>query len=803
MTNRIYQWLLMATLTMFFSMSVTSCKEDDKDNSEEQQKEMEEEAAQAEKAFKFYEVVSQLADLSEMTADYESQTFEPFIGDEAEGDPLTRIVSINDMATAAEYFAELTGADVTEDTPSFTYSDPAVGTLIYTRTNDGKSWATVDVNIKQVPALKKIVYQSAEQAGTNGSFRGTAYYRFGDVIQRTYTSKPKAKGMPAQICTEYWICVRPAFGPDEKGDSHWVCLNQLPEDNMEYVDGSNHTDYYVPTKVCTETKHMQNLAELLYAIFHPEEWKQNLDTYHGQGLKMFNGLKYENIDYHNEYFWRRVQQGWRENNIAQLAFNMKSLDDLQHAIDTEGLNLLYKGYKWLKTLSWSCELFTARYSSGEYIDEQNFHLAEFGSKKVDMRDIHFDCHNMGEDIKNYREFFGNDTIRRWVIRYAPGKKLMSRGTFNKFEGITGCEEVWRYNREFGPWDNLSNTPPEKTPMMFTNRGFYAPGDVVKDEKGNRWFCVQGSPYQGVYNPADDYSYFVSFDKGAIGDNLGNLPSKNLAMQIMFSIEIFFHDIFSHIEEDKNGAFASVAHTLIKSYADVDILDLVAVRDTMHAFPVDPNHKEEVPNSFINALYRDENGQLCVLRLIGDYTAFQDEGGQYGVRDWSWHFYDKYREPNGNYERPMFLSDLGDPDLVRTYSKDIWVTLPWYDLNQRKKVASPGYRTTTENVDDLNRFFYVLGHNIYNGNIATNMYNEPIVAFAVKRVRDTGGRASHFDDGTKFTKVNYGLEEYLIKEASIMYKNHNPSVLTSTYNIYEHREYLNDVIYHWGMNNPTR
>ena len=259
---------LMAALVLALGMSVTSCK-DDKNEGGEQTPEKQEQA-QASKAFKFYQVVSHLADLSAMDdATYESQTFEPIIGEESQNDPLTRVVATNNMETAARRFTDIIGLSkgkgFSASTLSYTYSDPDVGTLTYTKSTDGSSWATVDVDIKQVPHLTKIVYCTPEQMGDNGKFSGTAYYRFGDVIKRNHVSKT------GQICTEYWICVRPCFGPEGKGDSHWISVGQLPEDNMFHHSGSNGTEYWVPTKVCENEEHMQNFAELLYAIFRPNE----------------------------------------------------------------------------------------------------------------------------------------------------------------------------------------------------------------------------------------------------------------------------------------------------------------------------------------------------------------------------------------------------------------------------------------------------------------------------------------------------------------------------------------------------
>jgi len=89
------------------------------------------------------------------------------------------------------------------------------------------NFAEVDVNIRQIPHLQKIVYK-APGTGENGSFQGRSYYRFGDVI-----SLPGEDGEK-----EYWICVRPAFSVEGKEDSHWMSVgrrvNAVHIDNSEY-----------------------------------------------------------------------------------------------------------------------------------------------------------------------------------------------------------------------------------------------------------------------------------------------------------------------------------------------------------------------------------------------------------------------------------------------------------------------------------------------------------------------------------------------------------------------------------------
>ena len=270
-----FKFWLMAAVVCSLALSVTSCREEE-DEFGMTKKERKEAEAKAEANNKFWSVVGQLVSMSNYTEDYAGKTFEPIIGTPDNGDSQTRIVLTNGMEAAAHNFADLINAEegtIDENTATYTYKDKEVGTLTYTKVGDGTAWATVDVNIKQIPHLSKIIYRSPQQGDTNGSFGGgTAYYRFGDVIYRTITS---AAGKQE---TEYWICVRPSFDPEGKGDSHWATISPLPKENVWEYKGSNGITYRVPTGLGTNKEQMQNFAELLFAIHHPEKWSTNVDN---------------------------------------------------------------------------------------------------------------------------------------------------------------------------------------------------------------------------------------------------------------------------------------------------------------------------------------------------------------------------------------------------------------------------------------------------------------------------------------------------------------------------------------------
>lgn len=406
----------------------------------------------------FWSIVGQLTNPGNYTPDYQNKTFEPTIGVAVESS-YDRIVETNDPVSAAFRFANLVGLENFDpETDRYEYSHPAVGTLVYTKSTDDTSLATVKVTIKQMPHLANIVYMTAKQMGYNDrSFRGTAYYRFGDVISRTL---PEGK-------TEYWVCVRPAFGPEEKQISRWICVNTVPDKFMTSRTG-NGREWHVPNSgISRDSENMQNLAEMLYAIAHPDRWEENVNTYnkntaafYDRGMPFFTDFDKNKIQYHNRYFWERVHRAWTQRDIFRTVFGVDEADFLRR-LDADGLHLLYKGNLW-NTSTYSCTLYEAVYKEGTGDKEHNMHRAEYPSQKQEVRNMVLDCRSMSGNTGNYIRFFNNDGAYRWVIRHSSGEELASDGRFHVKYAINGFTEVYRYNDFYGPVD-LDEDPEITTP----------------------------------------------------------------------------------------------------------------------------------------------------------------------------------------------------------------------------------------------------------------------------------------------------------------------------------------------------
>ena len=645
----------------------------------------------------FWDIVGKLVDIDQITPDYEGKTFTPVIGEPADDDPTTRIVAVNSLIGAVNRYNNLTGESIDENTASHSFSLKDVGSLNYRKVTDNSAWAIVDVSIPAVPTLSRIIYRSPEQGDTNGSVgdNGSAYYRFGDVIKRTRAEDDNI---------EYWICVRPAFGPEGKGDSHWVSVSPLPESNLwPYCDegapftASNGMNYSLPYNLRDDTEWMQDFAELLYAIHHPVTWSNNIDNNYSEGWfgpngqLMFHDFHKDKKEFHNIGFWDNVRKGWEQHNVYSMVFG-KSQSYFSQITSSGGAGLycLYNGHSWWTFFENSPTLYQAHYSpDSDDITKHNMYNVTYS--KVSHQVVEPDDPNPGANnfpldfhaARSYeqpyfvkREFFG-DNHPRWIIRYATGKELATDGNWNPQFRMVGCEDVYRYYRDILP-DKILTQQPEITDIVSSNEekyagnhGYFLWGSIYRDEEGSYWLCYfNWYNYTEEVKTKDHYARFISFDKLKTTTQTSDfgsgkfytselIPQREapLALAILMSI------CGTNPNTDANNAMHKNIRQKIKQFSNYDV-GVVLVRDTLCT--VDNNGTIVNIHGNIDALslmyepeYGLDEGEQPYLRMIKDASKTGPERTQLAKMAYDvGHFYTEYNVP-GDHPLGRYLMDLTD------------------------------------------------------------------------------------------------------------------------------------------------
>ena len=768
----------MAALVCGLSLSVTSCKDDNKDDNESNggntDQELVQDATDTDEAMAAYSWLTNMASVEEFTDDWASKTYEPTIGVESQNQANTRIVVVANMDYAKMNFASISGMSISALSATQSQTIDGVGTITWTPSAEGASnLATVDVNTKLIPHLTKIVYCTAEQVGDNGSsFDGTAYYRFGDVIE-------DRDGY-------YWVCVKPAFGTGKSAQKqgYWInIINRDPVNGKSTLTGKvppiptknikskwnkdkayNYNTILLPTALNSTKDQVHNLSNLVWALLDPQAYQEAV------GADNIGLGSYE-YKYNGKMFCDRVAQKWKELGIWEKLFN-RSYDQMKQM---KKLNFFYEGYRWHlgmgnvgKVTLQTTDQFSTTYLST--LDEDQNHRVELGEKGAGF-DIGRYCSDPEQDAScassgkaGYapaRQFTATEGY--WVVRQKTSKELA--GTFSTpdvYNNITNTSDTYNYNQSYGKAPGSFFTVEEED--SYKNRCFYSIGDVVKDKNNGKWFCVQASPYNTDYGSEENnYAYFVSYSRKAVGEKMKNIPaSKELAAQMLFALQSWFNFGTGKIN-DPEAVFSRIVEN-VKKNTGVNWYDLFLERDTVCQTTLG---KRTAHCDFGSTVYRDADGKICVLRLIYDDTRENPSGGG---RNFEWNFWDSY---TSDPQQTMMYADLADTVKIKKYTADKWVNLPWYNPKTQEQYLDERmakHYVPNKHVINFDDCIYDKAiHGLYeylNLIAITNAYYEPLIAFTVKRVKDTGYSSTAFEDGTAYTHVSLA-RDYLSDFAELV------------------------------------
>ena len=732
-TKRTIHFWLMAALMGGLTLGFTACSDDDKPTEEQRVEQELSDAAD------FWNVVGQLTDDVLPDEGWQTATYAPSIG-EADGTNSTvRIVQCADTENAAENFADLVGLtygkDITADTPEYTYKNDLVGTLTYRRSG-GETLATVDVDIKQMPGLQQIVYR---QVVENASFSGTAYYRFGDVV-----AKQNADGQ-----TDYWICVRPAFGPAGKGDSHWISLSKIPSANVKTVNktvSGQKLTHIMPKSLSTNQEHMQNLAEMIYAMLCPDDWAKNLKEGDGyKKLKYFKDFDYVKLfDYHNDEYFRNVASGWADRFVA--IFGMTA-DELRQELQKNGLNLIYG---------------TATMSSNNIsLPMATFYQTNLKTKVLSKKTSTWDkqSFNIYDLTKNgYAEFTNasGGTEKAWVVRYATGATLAKGSAenpvFDKQKKLPNCQDVIVFNRDVDhidmSYDALKITAPKEYAVAAGYEGtdsHYRFGDVYLDEEGNHWFVISMSGLsEGKVEEASPYAELITFEGikfTADGARAINLPTREQAIRGAFWLSFLNYNTmknkYNTREEWENDYSLpySPSYLCLLDNANYCCTDLVQVLTAQNGDPRAPSLAASIAYSdpmssskqrLMRWVMNNQNSKNDIEYYVWDHYPSQPSATATKVTNFS--------------NNSIFLQDIADPNMVARYAEDSYARQALFPWDGPVENQNQPARQPRSSIDVRANFAYNCVYNRstwWNREFLADMWNAPVIMFRITRVEDRG------------------------------------------------------------------
>lgn len=430
-------------------LSITSCKDDDNDKTND---DPETEKTDTKGELAAMRWLCALTDTRDLTDDWASKTYDPTVGQPSTQNELNRIVVVSNLDEAKTEFASLAGIDLDGLDGVKTVSDEGVGSLTWTPSAEGaENLATVDVNSPLLPKLRQIVYCTSEQTGKNGiifdNVKGTAYYRFGDVVQ--------------DLDGYYWVCVRPCFAPD-KGDSHWFNIFNAAESGGEkkipakflQTKWDNKKEYnnkpiVLPTRLPYNAWKIHDLAQLIQAMLHPEMYEQDYTESKESALGGFpaelNGrLFVEKV----ASFWRAKQESTgNKYSIWEMIFNTTQ----EKLANITEIDFYTQGYSWGLFDGNNCTLYYYRSTEHRKLykpcDEMEFDV----TAGFDVRAFAGDpdaSDNVAPQMRQLYTNYNKKSYANYLVRYATGKDL-AKSFLNPspYKQLANTTDIYVYNKK--------------------------------------------------------------------------------------------------------------------------------------------------------------------------------------------------------------------------------------------------------------------------------------------------------------------------------------------------------------------
>ena len=457
---------------------------------------------------------------------------------------------------------------------------------------------------------------------------------------------------------------------------------------MTKVINTQRVTHSLPKSLATNREHMQNLAEMLYAMTSPGQWAENLATNNGyKTLKYFRDFNYEKLfPYNDDSFFNEVAYYWEQKGLFQTLFGLTRAQ-MKSELEQGGLKLVYSS----ATMSGNkIQMPIATYYNTNLKTEA---LSKSNSEWTTAFNIQ---QLMNPGYITYSDISGQR--KAWLVRYATGATLckgsQEAAAFNKYGRLTNCEDVFVYNRDVlnltMTANALSGTEPMKTVNDATkwNLGdysgyaFYEHGDILLDENGHHWIVINqaGNPDSqediGEKMPFAELVCFEGFDISANRKDVTNLPSHDEAIRGAFRLDMFFTQtggIFGLKKADKpqwikDGKYPLWGSSLYNAleFLNVEMRDLFQLIYAQNGDPRQSSHAASIA-------YSDGTGRLRLMRFIVN--------NQNVKQDFHFYLWDHYvASPDATTQLyPSYAYDMKSPIYLDNLTDSMYIKL--YDTLQ--------------------------------------------------------------------------------------------------------------------------
>lgn len=489
-------------LTMFSTLLLlgsASCSDTDLANGDGGQGGDETENVLNKKQAQKYEALSSLlgvvAEVDSLPSNWDKSDYavEPTLGVVAdEGNQHVRYVVTTSAEEADRVYRSMISADVSAVATNDAWSMEGIGSLNFKVLNQTDCYATLDVDVQQLPHLEQIRFVPSSAIGDNIAPKDDPYYGVGDVIRQKNGDETET----------YWVCVRPCSKAAAVRKSHWCTLQLNPYDcptNPNYVKltKKGKADIYLPTGLCKEKgdgeRMVQNYFNVLRVLQRPDVYENATGI--GEITKESGELSYDKVV--------SLCNMWEDLGIWDKLGKSNVVSGLLQKLNEEkpSLNAFYYGYN--KVLwgdgdyrVYNMQLFTGNKGAnkGMFTDVEKQKLwLSFSNQEVNFKSYEDEAGSkrisqLHDEDDGQSQLF---TENQYIVKYKTGAQLEENKVFSTDNTVGQSFEARGNN--YGITDVLAYKKLiDKKVESADDTPFYAFGDIAMPEAAHdiSYFCIK-------------------------------------------------------------------------------------------------------------------------------------------------------------------------------------------------------------------------------------------------------------------------------------------------------------------------